>query len=301
MMLRRLASCLALAFSLASASPSNAQQRAFPDFDLSITCREDLVLESGQKETLTAFVILTTTANESGVGPKGWALSIASQGAARVTQVSLAGTAGAKTPEGLQDGGFEKFEITTGVDNEGAVGAVVLSFVKDITLPPTGESKLLRLDIEISTPTAGCLESGLIFRDGLRGGGQPVETTLTWDGKSRRDDGSVSDNDSDLEANCLFQVCLPGVTTFLRGDCDGSRGLNLTDAIFELNYLFRAGTVPGCLDACDVTDDGGVNITDPIYLLNHLFLSGPQPPPPASGCGTDSTDDPLTCVQGCVV
>lgn len=86
---------------------------------------------------------------------------------------------------------------------------------------------------------------------------------------------------------------------FIRGDCDSSQAINLTDAIFALNRLFKGGTAPTCPKACDVTDDGAFNITDPINLLNHLFLGGPEPVMPYPDCGVDPTDDGLLCGTGC--
>jgi hypothetical protein len=82
---------------------------------------------------------------------------------------------------------------------------------------------------------------------------------------------------------------------FERGDADGDHRVNLTDAVFVLNYLFLSGPKPVCLDAADTNDDGRLNLTDGIYLLTHLFLAGPAPPQPFPGEGTDPTADGLDC------
>ena len=60
-----------------------------------------------------------------------------------------------------------------------------------------------------------------------------------------------------------------------------------------------AGPSPTCLDAADTNDDGGVNITDGIYVLNFLFLGGPAPPAPHPGCGTEPQGDAdgVTCAS----
>jgi DNA-binding beta-propeller fold protein YncE len=85
---------------------------------------------------------------------------------------------------------------------------------------------------------------------------------------------------------------------FLRGDADGSGALNLTDAIFSLNYLFRGGLAPGCEDAADADDNGTINLTDPIVVLTHLFASGPALPAPYPQAGGDPTADVLACSRG---
>ncbi len=96
-----------------------------------------------------------------------------------------------------------------------------------------------------------------------------------------------------------------GQEKFVRGDADADGGINITDPVYVLGFLFLGGLTPPCLDAADADDSGSsaIDITDPVYLLNFLFLGGPAPPPPSSGsefdprnCGLDPTADELTCV-----
>lgn len=95
-------------------------------------------------------------------------------------------------------------------------------------------------------------------------------------------------------------LCTARLPTFLRGDCDGSARLNITDPIYTLNHLFRGGERWFCDDACDVNDDGAVNISDPVAALNYLFAGGSPPPFPGPGeCGPDLTPDLLGGVCAC--
>ncbi len=83
---------------------------------------------------------------------------------------------------------------------------------------------------------------------------------------------------------------------FRRGDVNQDELVNLSDGIGILNYLFRQGSNPGCVNGADVDDSGQVNITDGIYLLTHLFLGGAPPAEPLAECGIDITpDDGLEC------
>jgi hypothetical protein len=88
---------------------------------------------------------------------------------------------------------------------------------------------------------------------------------------------------------------MPQSQIFRRGDSDASGTLQLTDAVFMLNYLFRSGPAPSCADAADADDNGAIQITDAVLTLNHLFLGGPAPPEPFGSCGADSTADDLGC------
>ncbi len=67
---------------------------------------------------------------------------------------------------------------------------------------------------------------------------------------------------------------------FLRGDSNGDRGVDLSDAIFDLNYLFSGGAAPQPLDAGDMDGNGALELTDPVYLLMFLFQGGRAPPLP---------------------
>jgi hypothetical protein len=85
---------------------------------------------------------------------------------------------------------------------------------------------------------------------------------------------------------------------FIRGDADRSGIFDLTDVIFTLNYLFRGGVAPTCLDAADADDNGVLNLTDGIVALSALFEGGAPLPAPYPAVGSDVTEDPLDCALG---
>ena len=66
-------------------------------------------------------------------------------------------------------------------------------------------------------------------------------------------------------------------TTLMRGDVDDDGEIDITDAQYSVNYLFRDGPPPHILEAGDVNCDSEVNIVDVVYLLNYLFRGGPSP------------------------
>ena len=82
---------------------------------------------------------------------------------------------------------------------------------------------------------------------------------------------------------------------FIRGDADVSGGVDISDVVTILGYLFLGEDAASCLDARDVNDNGAVDVTDPVYELNHQFLGGAPPPPPFPEVGIDPTADPLDC------
>jgi len=88
---------------------------------------------------------------------------------------------------------------------------------------------------------------------------------------------------------------VPYAIAFIRGDADKDQELTLTDAILALEYLFRSGQGPACLDRLDTNDDGFVDISDPIYLLFYLLGGGSPPSLPFPAPGGDPTPDGLEC------
>lgn len=94
----------------------------------------------------------------------------------------------------------------------------------------------------------------------------------------------------------------PGSRRFRRGDINGSNTIDLSDAVFALQFLFLGGPDPLCLDAADANDDAGFDIADPIYVLSFLFAGGSAPPAPGpEACGDDPTADafPLCLTAAC--
>lgn len=89
--------------------------------------------------------------------------------------------------------------------------------------------------------------------------------------------------------------------TFRRGDANGDKKLDLSDAVATLNFLFTGGTTIACQDAGDSNDSGTLDLSDAVYALQFLFLGGPPVPSPGpDSCGVDPTEDDLSpCGSKC--
>ena len=100
--------------------------------------------------------------------------------------------------------------------------------------------------------------------------------------------GGAEDNDS----NGIPDECEE--TQFIRGDVNGDSGIDISDAITVLGYLFTGGSID-CEKAADSNDDGAVNVADGIQILGYLFSGTGDPPAPFPDCGGDPTVDSLGC------
>ena len=65
------------------------------------------------------------------------------------------------------------------------------------------------------------------------------------------------------------------------GDANASGNVNLSDAVYIINYVFRSGPEPVPYISGNVNCDSSVNVSDAVWLINYIFLSGNSP------CDTD--------------
>ncbi len=66
--------------------------------------------------------------------------------------------------------------------------------------------------------------------------------------------------------------------SFMCGDANGDRTVNIGDAVYVINYIFKGGPQPTPLkDAGDANCDHAVNVGDAVYVINYIFKGGPAP------------------------
>jgi hypothetical protein len=86
-------------------------------------------------------------------------------------------------------------------------------------------------------------------------------------------------------------------TPFIRGDANRSGHVDLSDAVFTLQYLFLGGGDDRCLVAMDTDDSSALDLSDALSTLSFLFLQGPAPPLPFPACGLDPSIFDLWCAE----
>nr|MBN2277973.1 hypothetical protein [candidate division Zixibacteria bacterium] len=67
------------------------------------------------------------------------------------------------------------------------------------------------------------------------------------------------------------------IDSFVYGDANGSGSVNILDATYLINYLYKSGPAPIPARAGDANCNGATNILDATYLINYLYKSGPAP------------------------
>ncbi|MEM7235162.1 MAG: dockerin type I repeat-containing protein, partial [Planctomycetota bacterium] len=221
--------------------------------------------------------------NPQGTGIQGWSISVAHD--SNFLEF-ISGGIGDTDAGLLFDNGFQRTEAANdrfipggGDEPTGFVSAVVLSFVENLTLDPFVPQSIVNVRYRVlpafaQTPQA---VANLEFRDGLTGSGQPVNNVHTQQGETR-------------DALHLIGLELRAGTRFLRGDANDDSRVDLADAVWIVNDLFRGGPETTCRASADVDANGRVNLSDAIYVAHYRFLSGPRPPAPFPSCGLGEGD-----------
>jgi hypothetical protein len=73
-----------------------------------------------------------------------------------------------------------------------------------------------------------------------------------------------------------------GATTIrghLSGDANGDNVVDISDAVYLIQYIFGGGPAPDPIYAGDANGDREVDISDCVYLIQYIFGGGPAPVP----------------------
>jgi len=61
------------------------------------------------------------------------------------------------------------------------------------------------------------------------------------------------------------------------GDANNDTKVNVGDAVFMINLVFKAGPAPMCKDQGDANHDCRLNVGDAVFLINYVFKAGTAP------------------------
>ncbi|NIP43240.1 MAG: hypothetical protein GWO41_04430 [candidate division Zixibacteria bacterium] len=76
------------------------------------------------------------------------------------------------------------------------------------------------------------------------------------------------------------------IITYICGDASGDETVNVSDAVYLINYIFLGTAAPDPLESGDVNCDGTINVSDSVWIINFVFLGSNQP------CDVDGDDIP---------
>jgi hypothetical protein len=96
----------------------------------------------------------------------------------------------------------------------------------------------------------------------------PAEDTYYW----RINHYDLAGNETGYSSASSFTYL-----TYICGDANADLQVNVADAVYIINYVFKGGPAPNPLASGDANNDGQVNVADAVYLINYVFKGGPPP------------------------
>ena len=87
--------------------------------------------------------------------------------------------------------------------------------------------------------------------------------------------------DVELQGDYIYLTSTLGLSVYSCGcscgDVNADGLINIGDAIFIVNWIFRNGPASACPDSVDVNCDGNDNIGDAVYIISYAFRGGLAP------------------------
>jgi Arylsulfotransferase (ASST)/Dockerin type I domain len=72
-----------------------------------------------------------------------------------------------------------------------------------------------------------------------------------------------------------------GGSEYICGDANSDATVNVSDAVWIINYVFVGGDPPDPIESGDSNCDGTCNVSDAVWIINYVFVGGNEP------CDTD--------------
>ena len=114
---------------------------------------------------------------------------------------------------------------------------------------------------------------GLVFSDGEVG---TLEGTLTW-ASDYTFKVEVVDSDSPARTDTMTVTVIVSDPPYICGDVNSDSVIDVSDAVYIINYAFSGGPEPEPIESGDVNCDDIVDVSDAVYVVNYAFSSGPAP------------------------
>lgn len=72
-------------------------------------------------------------------------------------------------------------------------------------------------------------------------------------------------------------ITVYALPTYTCGDANGDDAINVSDAVYIINYVFVDGPIPDPIESADANCDETVNVSDAVYIINFVFVDGFAP------------------------
>jgi len=112
-------------------------------------------------------------------------------------------------------------------------------------------------------------------------------TDLEFEPGTYTADVVINNNDPDMDPTTIdIQLDVMEYQAYECGDASGDGDVNVSDAVYIVNFAFSGGNPPDPYEAGDVNCDASVNVSDAVVIVNFAFGGGNAP------CDTDGDGIP---------
>ncbi len=88
----------------------------------------------------------------------------------------------------------------------------------------------------------------------------------------------VEDSNYPTNFDTLTQILAVGEPDLIIGDANWDGAVNVSDAVYLINYVFIGGDPPQPeMYVGDANCDTAVNVSDAVWIINYVFIGGPEP------------------------
>ncbi|MCP4568586.1 MAG: hypothetical protein GY841_13495 [FCB group bacterium] len=89
--------------------------------------------------------------------------------------------------------------------------------------------------------------------------------------------GKCCTDETDVRCDCFLAGGCDDNCCDEAGDANNDGPVNVGDAVYMINYVFKGGPEPECKAEGDANGDCTLNVGDAVYLINYVFKGGDSP------------------------
>jgi streptogramin lyase len=105
----------------------------------------------------------------------------------------------------------------------------------------------------------------------------PDDTVYIYSALVSIREGYLTDLQAGVDMAKAWFINHIGLEDYLPGDANHDEEVNVSDAVYIINYVFVGGEPPNPLEAGDCNCDCAVNVSDAVWIINYVFVGGNEP------------------------
>ncbi len=181
---------------------------------------------------------------------------------------------------------------------QGVISAVIMKSQEKQVLHANSSDAILRINYLIDVVEGQTTNCRAYFQNGLKSTqSQPTPNVITFS----PEDVVMSFAPTKQQGIVIrASVKLPEVDEFVRGDPNDDQKFDIADAVAIILNVVPGIAGPNdvvvrCKDSMDVDGTNSADVADAVYLINYQFRAGPPPVAPFPACARSDASTPESC------